>query len=166
MASQQKAADALEGAKEAAEEADTRPASEAAQAALRTLAGPPFAEVARHVAWLLAWRRTLDVPGPGHWDQVWAASYQAADEQLCTLIRHLFPSPSPLPAHPVWLASEHSPVLGLTRTIAKGRFDLLPILADAMEEAGCDSDEVLAHLRTSGGHTDGCWLVGLILGEG
>jgi hypothetical protein len=164
-ASQKEIADALEDAREAAEEADTRPASEAAQAALRTLAGPPFAEVARHVSWLLAWRRTLAIPGPVKWEQVWTASSQAAEKRLCSLLHRFFPSPSPLPGSPAWLAWECGPVVGLTRTIASGRRELLPILADALEEAGCESNEVLAHLRRPDGHAHGCWLVRLVLGE-
>ncbi|MCU0705639.1 MAG: hypothetical protein MUF18_16825 [Fimbriiglobus sp.] len=38
-------------------------------------------------------------------------------------------------------------------------FDRLPILADALEEAGCDSAEVLAHCRGPGPHARGCWVV-------
>jgi hypothetical protein len=165
IASQKEIADALEDAMEAADEADTRPGSEAAQAALRTLAGPPFVEVARHVSWLLAWQRTLAMAGPMKWEQVWTASYQGAEKRLCSLLRRFFPSPSPLPGSPAWLAWECGPVVGLTRTIASGRRELLPILADALEEAGCQSEEVLAHLRRPDGHAEDCWLVRLVLGE-
>lgn len=39
-------------------------------------------------------------------------------------------------------------VVGLARCVSvDGQFDLLPILADALEEAGCDEMEVLAHCR-------------------
>jgi hypothetical protein len=38
-------------------------------------------------------------------------------------------------------------------------FDRLPILADALEEAGCDCAEVLAHCRGPGPHARGCWVV-------
>ncbi len=38
-------------------------------------------------------------------------------------------------------------------------FDRLPILADALEEAGCDHPEVLAHCRGPGPHARGCWVV-------
>jgi hypothetical protein len=42
------------------------------------------------------------------------------------------------------------------------RFDELPILADALEEAGCSEDSVLAHLRSGGPHARGCWVLDLL----
>ncbi len=44
-------------------------------------------------------------------------------------------------------------------------FDRLPILADALEEAGCDNADILAHCRGPGPHTRGCWVVDLLLGK-
>jgi len=41
----------------------------------------------------------------------------------------------------------------------------LPILADMLEEAGCDDADVLAHLRGPGPHARGCWVLDLILGK-
>src|SRR5262249_22761922 len=41
----------------------------------------------------------------------------------------------------------------------------LVVLADALEEAGCDSAEVLDHLRSAGPHVRGCWALDLILGR-
>jgi hypothetical protein len=53
---------------------------------------------------------------------------------------------------------------GLSQSIYADRsFEDLPILADALEEAGCDSFELLGHLRESGPHVHGCWALGLIL---
>ncbi len=46
-----------------------------------------------------------------------------------------------------------------------GRFDGLPILADAVEDAGCDNPELLAHLRGRGPHCRGCWALDVILGK-
>jgi hypothetical protein len=44
-------------------------------------------------------------------------------------------------------------------------FVAMPILADALEEAGCDNPDVLAHCRGDGPHVRGCWVVDLILGK-
>lgn len=44
-------------------------------------------------------------------------------------------------------------------------FDRLPILADALEEAGCTDADILAHCRKPGEHWRGCWVVDLILGK-
>jgi hypothetical protein len=45
------------------------------------------------------------------------------------------------------------------------RFDHLPVLADALEDAGCTDVDLLAHLRSPGPHVRGCWAVDLLLGK-
>ncbi|HWG47752.1 MAG TPA: hypothetical protein VN688_33625 [Gemmataceae bacterium] len=53
----------------------------------------------------------------------------------------------------------------LAQVIYEGRaFDHLPILADALEEAGCSDLDILGHLRGPGPHVRGCWVVDLCLG--
>jgi hypothetical protein len=42
----------------------------------------------------------------------------------------------------------------------------LAILADALEEAGCDNADILNHCRQPGEHVRGCWVVDLLLGKG
>ena len=44
-------------------------------------------------------------------------------------------------------------------------FDRLPILADALEEAGVTDAELLAHCRRDGGHVRGCWALDVVLGK-
>jgi hypothetical protein len=46
-----------------------------------------------------------------------------------------------------------------------GTFDLLPILADCLEDAGCTDVEQLEHLRGPGPHVRGCWALALTLGK-
>jgi hypothetical protein len=71
------------------------------------------------------------------------------------------PSP-PLP--PVVLAWNDGTVRRIARGIYEDRaFDRLPILADALEEAGCTDGEILAHCRSPGPHVRGCWPVDLAL---
>jgi hypothetical protein len=41
----------------------------------------------------------------------------------------------------------------------------LAVLADALEEAGCDNADILRHLREPGEHVRGCWVVDLILSK-
>ncbi len=58
------------------------------------------------------------------------------------------------------------PVLALARDAYESRdFSALPILADALEEAGCDSLDLLMHLRGTVSHVRGCWATDLILGK-
>jgi hypothetical protein len=44
-------------------------------------------------------------------------------------------------------------------------FDRMPILADALEEAGCTNPDILTHFRGPGEHVRGCWVVDLLLGK-
>ena len=54
----------------------------------------------------------------------------------------------------------------LAQTIYDDRaFDRLPILADALEEAGCTTADVLDHCRQPGEHVRCCWVVYLVLGR-
>ena len=55
-------------------------------------------------------------------------------------------------------------VIPLAQSLYADRaFDRLPILADALEEAGCTDADILAHCRGPGPHVRGCWVVDLIL---
>lgn len=53
------------------------------------------------------------------------------------------------------------------RVLPEGTLDLarLAILADALEEAGCNNANILTHLRSPGPHVRGCWCVDLLLGK-
>lgn len=67
-------------------------------------------------------------------------------------------------ADPGWLGHEQGTVLSLARTIYdEGAFDRLPILADALEDAGCTDAVVLAHCRGDGPHVRGCWVLDRLL---
>jgi hypothetical protein len=64
---------------------------------------------------------------------------------------------------PDWLTTD---VLGVAHAIrAERAFDQLPILADALEEAGCDNVRILAHCRHPGPHSHSCWVLDLVLNK-
>ncbi len=68
--------------------------------------------------------------------------------------------------NPAWLTWNDGTVVKLVQGIYDDRaFDRLPILADALEEAGCDNSDILAHCRGPGPHVRGCWIVDLLLGK-
>jgi hypothetical protein len=59
---------------------------------------------------------------------------------------------------------------GVVQTIAAGAYDMrdyrsLPLLAEALEDAGCTDAELLGHLRSHGPHVRGCWALDLILSK-
>lgn len=57
-------------------------------------------------------------------------------------------------------------VTGLAEAIYADRaFDRMPILGDALEEAGCTDEAILSHCRGPGPHVRGCWVVDLLLGK-
>jgi hypothetical protein len=62
-----------------------------------------------------------------------------------------------------WLTST---VVALARQMYESRdFGAMPILADALQDAGCDSDDILDHCRGDGPHVRGCWVIDLVLGK-
>jgi hypothetical protein len=68
------------------------------------------------------------------------------------------------PVDPGWLAWGSGAVVRLARAIRAGRaFDRLPILADALQEAGCQDAALLSHCRRPGPHGKDCWVVDRIL---
>jgi hypothetical protein len=112
-------------------------------------------------------------------ERTWALpSYREGQQagQLSPLLRDVF---GPLPfrdvyPHPSWLAWNDGTVRRLTasayeeRSLPEGTLeaDRLAVLADALEEAGCNDPEILGHLREQGGaHVRGCWVLDLLLGK-
>lgn len=93
---------------------------------------------------------------------------RAESKVLTSLLRDIVgPSPfRPVAANPLWLAWSEGTVVKLAQAIYDERsFDRLPILADALEEAGCDDADILDHCRQQHEHVRGCWVVDLILGK-
>ena len=101
---------------------------------------------------------------------VWEmASFQAgrdaADRVFALDLLDIFGRNPLLPQRfsPAWRTT---PAVDLARGIYDSRdFAALPILADALEEAGCDNADILTHCRGPGPHVRGCWVVDLVLGR-
>jgi hypothetical protein len=65
-----------------------------------------------------------------------------------------------------WRARASETVSTLALSIYDNRsFTELPLLADALEDAGCTDAELLGHLRSPGPHVRGCWAVDVVLGK-
>jgi hypothetical protein len=86
----------------------------------------------------------------------------------CSILRDILGNPfRPPPAiDPSWTTWNDGTVVELAQAVYQEKvFDRLPILADALEAAGCTNEEILAHCRGPGPHVRGCWVVDLILGK-
>jgi hypothetical protein len=84
--------------------------------------------------------------------------------RCCAILRDIFGPPRAPRLDPAWLAWGDRAVVALAGAVYRERaFDQLPILADALTDAGCDDEVILAHLRGRGLHTRGCWVVDRLL---
>lgn len=106
-------------------------------------------------------------PAPGlvtpSWHQAWTDNYNTARATQANLVRALFPPPGATDwLHPDWRTRT---VLALARQIAaSGDYSALPILADALEEAGCDDEFLLQCCRLpANGLARGNWVVDRLL---
>lgn len=109
--------------------------------------------------------------GPAHFGYHWETSetyFSDWQQFLCCLFRDIF---GPLPFHviridPTWLFRNDSTVRKLAQAIYDERaFDRMPILADALEDAGCANADILNHCRSTELHVKGCWVVDALLGK-
>jgi hypothetical protein len=135
--------------------------------------------VGRYSKWSYAVMTGLDVAAEavahGASEEVveqWPISFEQAlaDErrEQCRLLREIAGNPfRPARVDPEWLAWNNAAVVRLAESVYREQaFDRLPILADALEEAGADDAEVLEHLRGPGPHARGYWLIDLLTGRG
>ena len=78
------------------------------------------------------------------------------------LLRDIFGNPfRPVTVNLVWRSAS---VVSLAQAIYEERaFERLPILGDALEDAGCANADILAHCRGPGPHVRGCWVVDHLL---
>lgn len=87
-----------------------------------------------------------------------------SQETGARLIRCIFGNPfRPVAFDPNWCTST---VVSLARSMYESRdFSPMPILSDALQDAGCENEDTLNHCRSAGSHVRGCWVVDLILGK-
>ena len=81
------------------------------------------------------------------------------------LLREIFGNPfRPVTFSPAWWTDT---AVALARQMYDSReFSAMPILADALQDAGCDNEDILNHLRDGTlVHVRGCWVVDLVLGK-
>jgi hypothetical protein len=65
-----------------------------------------------------------------------------------------------------WLTWHDCLLVSMAQQMYDSRdFSDMPILADALEEAGCANQDIFGHCRSGGEHVRGCWVVDLLLGK-
>jgi hypothetical protein len=94
----------------------------------------------------------------------YGAAYRAQKKAETHLLRCVFGNPfRPVALDPAWRTEA---VVALATGIYEERaFERLPVLADALDDAGCANPDALAHCRGDGPHARGCWVVDLLLGK-
>ena len=119
-----------------------------------------------HFAALMLYREFYSSSIAAHAVLAPAALADGAGElhEQARLMRCIIGNPfRPMRVEPRWLIPT---VVSLAQAIYEERdIDRLPVLADALEEAGCDDRGLLAHCRGEGPHARGCWAIDSILGK-
>jgi hypothetical protein len=107
-------------------------------------------------------RAAVDLPWPAAGEPYWGCPVELAAQ--AELARDIFGNPfrsSEIQLE--WLTAD---VLAMAKAMYANRdFSAMPILADALQDAGCDDDDILSHCREAREHVRGCWVVDLLLGK-
>jgi hypothetical protein len=148
----------IDAAIDAADEVDLSPTQTTKQA-LRFLTKPDPLAAAYEAPWVAHNFLHLRLPDRGDFGR---ESRLQAD--AVAIIRDIFGNPfRPVTFSPDWRTST---AVALAKGMYESRdFSAMPILADALQDAGCDSDAILDHCRGPGPHVRGCWVVDLVLGK-
>jgi hypothetical protein len=138
-------------------------------APFQRLGGSAAEETTRDDAWLAAWTASREAASAFNPDvpNCYALSVDEQRHQAA-LFRCIFGNPfRPAPVlAPAVLAWDGGTASRLAAAIYDERaFNRLPVLADALEDAGCADAEILGHCRSGGEHVRGCWAVDLVLGK-
>jgi hypothetical protein len=84
----------------------------------------------------------------------------------CVLLRDIFAPFVTVAVQPIWLGWNGGTIPKLAQVIYdERRFADMPLLADALEEAGCADEDILSHCRQPGEHVRGCWVLDILLGK-
>jgi hypothetical protein len=88
-------------------------------------------------------------------------------EGHANLVREVIGNPfQSFVVNPEWLSWRDGTVRILAQRIYDERtFEVMPILADALQDAGCEDNNALTHCRSSGPHVRGCWVLDALLGK-
>jgi hypothetical protein len=124
--------------------------------------------LAAHAVGWVAHKQARGAAKEGAGNLQWIKTGQDQSRLICQWLRDLFGNPfRPVSVDPRWLCWNGGAVVKLAQGIYdRWEFGLLPILGDALEEAGCENEEMVRHCRLPADHVRGCWLLDLLLKKG
>ncbi len=95
------------------------------------------------------------------------AAREVERRELTDVVREVFGNPfRPQSIESSWLTWNDETVVRLSEAIYEARaFDQMPILADALQDAGCHDTKILNHCRQPGPHVRGCWIIDMLLNK-
>jgi hypothetical protein len=123
-----------------------------------------------------AWTAARQAARTAHEAAAWVGDWAAAaeDKAQCELLRDIFGNPyRQATADGAWRSWRGGLIPAMAQAAYEERQlpsglldnDRLAVLADALEEAGCEERQILDHLRAGGDHVRGCFVVDAILGK-
>ncbi|MFO0824399.1 MAG: hypothetical protein U0792_15005 [Gemmataceae bacterium] len=94
----------------------------------------------------------------------WRVAWEQEGTAQVNIIRDIFGNPfRPVAFDAEWRTST---AVALAQQMYESRdFSTMPILADALQDAGCVNEDILNHCRGDGPHVRGCWVVDMLLGK-
>lgn len=114
---------------------------------------PLLADMPRLAAPMSVWETAIHTDWHG---------IEIGPDPAAAVVRDLYGGPKPIRFADAWRTPT---VTAIAEGIAAdAAFDRLPVLADALEDAGCESLPVLTHCRRTEPHWQGCWVVDGVLG--
>jgi hypothetical protein len=145
-------------------------AEEAADDIVDVIVDEEAGDTAYHAALAAAWCARSFSRDPDS-DSGHAAFYAATTvgdkAPFLALVHCVFGNPfHPVTAKRTWLTWNDGAVRRVAQAIYDERaFDRMPVLADALEDAGCNDEHILSHCRSAGSHARGCHVLDALLGK-
>ncbi len=140
---------------------DSEGRESAADAVESACASEDLEEYVHHAMWVV-----LNLAGIGMPRPLMKAKRRLVKLAFVQLLRDVIGDPfRPVIVEPSWLKWENGTVVKMAQHIYDYRqFSLLPVLSDALEEAGCCEEQIIKHCRLEARHVRGCWVLDVLLG--
>lgn len=97
-------------------------------------------------------------------DEAWEMVTGPVRTQLCRWLQDVAGNPShPVQFQPEWRTPDAVAIA--SEMYLRRDFGALPVLAEVLQEAGCEDPLPIRHCRKRGEHIRGCWVIDLVLSK-